>query len=288
MVLFKSLQRKSFSEKLVYTIAAIICGAVALSYLYIAIWLFIAGCRTHVEIATDPFGLPAHWNFGTYIDAFTLFEVNGIGFWEMFFNSLWWSIIPTALNIFLTGAFAYTCSKYTFPTSKWPYFIIMTIITLPIYGAGGAAYKLNWALGFINNRWSAFFGISCFTMHYLYFQAFYRNLSWVYAEAAQIDGANDYQIFFRVMLPQTMPLMTALFVTGWMSAWDAYEGIMINQPKLPTLPVGIYQFNVEMTYRARLDIMFAACFLISIPCIIVFLCFNKVITTNVSLGGIKG
>ena len=89
-------------------------------------------------------------------------------------------------------------------------------------------------------------------------------------------------------MPMAKPLFGALFLTGWLGIWNNYESALIYLPNLPTLPVGIYQFNTEMIYRARLDILFAACVIISIPAIILFVAFNKVITTNVSLGGIKG
>ena len=90
------------------------------------------------------------------------------------------------------------------------------------------------------------------------------------------------------MFPQMKPLFGALFLSSWLTTWNSYENELLFQPNLPTLPVGIYQFNLEMIYRARLDILFAACVLISIPAIILFIVFNKTITTNVSVGGIKG
>ena len=117
---------------------------------------------------------------------------------------------------------------------------------------------------------------------------FFRNLSWTYAEAAKMDGADPFQIYFRVMFPQAKPIFGALFLTQWIGVWNSYDSALVYLPNLPTLPVGIYQFNKEMIYRARLDILFAACTLIAIPAIILFIAFNKTITTNVSVGGLKG
>ncbi|MDD6478735.1 MAG: carbohydrate ABC transporter permease [Oscillospiraceae bacterium] len=286
--MFKSLKRKSLPEKILYCFVSLIFAAVAFSYVYILFWMFMSGAKTHTEVALDTFGLPTVWHWENYRDVMSMLEVNGVGFWNMLFNSLWWSIIPVTLSIFTQCTFSYTCSKYKFPTSTWPYLIILVVMTLPIYGAGGASYRLGWRLGLINNMWAAFMNISGFSASYLYFNAYFKNLSWTYAEAAQIDGANDFQVYFRVMLPQAMPLLTALGITSWIAQWNDYTYILINQPKTPTLPVGIYNFNLEMTYRARLDILFAACFYVCIPCIILFIVFNKTITTNVSLGGIKG
>ena len=103
-----------------------------------------------------------------------------------------------------------------------------------------------------------------------------------------IDGANDFQIYQKVMMPMARPIFGALFLTSWLGSWNNYESALIYLPNLPTLPVGIYQFNTEMIFRARLDILFAACVWVSIPAILLFVVFNKVITTNVSIGGLKG
>ena len=118
--------------------------------------------------------------------------------------------------------------------------------------------------------------------------SFFKNLSWTYAEAAMMDGAENFAIYFRVMLPQAKPMFGALFLTQCIGVWNSYESALIYLPNLPTLPVGIYQFNAEMIYRARLDILFAACVIITIPALLLFIVFNKTITSNVSLGGIKG
>lgn len=288
MVLFKSLERKPLSEKIVYCIVAVIFALVCASYLYIFIWMFLAAVRTHTEVAMDPFSLPKIWHFEHFVEAFSVFEIQGNGFFQMLFNSLWFVTIGMLVNNFTTMGFAYTCSKYKFPTCNWPFAIIMVMMTLPLYGTGGAGYRLVWNLGLINNYFSAFVSVSAFTSEFLFFQAYYKNLSWSYVEAAMIDGANDFQAYFWVMIPQTAPLLTAICVSNFIAGWDSYAMQMVRQPELPTLPVGIYVFQKEMTYRARLDILFAACFIVSIPCIILFSVFRKTIMTNVSLGGLKG
>lgn len=286
--MFKSLKRKSTGEKILYICVSILFALVAFSYLYILLWMIMSALKTHNEIVMNPFALPKEWHWEHFIETFSMLEVGGVGFFGMLFNSLWFSVFPVIIEQFTTVTFAYTCSKYKFPTCKLPYIITMIMITLPIYGAGGAAYRLNYALGLTNNYLAAFVSIGGFGLHFLYYQAFFKNLSWTYAEAAQIDGANDFQTYFRVMLPQAKPLVSALAITSWIGCWNSFDKQMIYQPQIPTLPLGIYQFNTEMMYRARLDILFAGCFFTSIPVILLFIFFNKVITTNVSLGGIKG
>ena len=286
--LFKTFRRKSPMENAVYISVSLIFLVVAVSYVYIFVWAVIAGAKTHTEIVMDPFGLPEKWNWKHYLEVFELLKVNGNDFWDMLFNSIYFSVACVFVQQFTTISFAYCCTKYKFPGSKLVYPIILVMITLPLYGNSGAMYKLLHQLGLIDSYAQIITSFSGFSIHFLYYMAFFKNVSNTYSEAAVLDGANDFQIYYKVMLPQAKPMFGALFLTSWLTVWNSYESALVYLPNLPTLPVGIYQFNKEMIYRARLDIIFAACVIICIPALVLFLVFNKTITSNVSMGGIKG
>lgn len=284
----KVLRRKSKGEAALYIFVSLLFALVAASYVYMFVWAVIAGAKTHTEIVLAPFGLPEKWRFEHYLEVFSLLEINGNNFWNMLFNSIYFSVVMTLFNHFTTLAFSYCCTKYEFWGSKWIYTIIMIMITLPLYGRGGAEYRLYKNLGLIDSYGQIVLAVGGFSMAFLYYRAYYQNVSWSYAEAAMMDGADEFKIFSRVMFPLGKPIFGALFLQGWLQAWNSYEGGLIYAPNLPTLPVGIYQFNEEMIMRARLDILFAACVIISIPAIVLFIVFNKAITTSVSIGGLKG
>lgn len=283
----KRFQRKSRSEIILHCVVSALFTLVAASYLYVLVWMVLAGLKEHTDLIMDPFGLPSMWKWFNYIEVFTSLEVNGNNFLDMLFNSVWFSVIGTFTAQFFSLTLAYAATKYTFPGSKWIYPIILVMATFPIYGTGGAAYKLMLDLHLIDNYAQVLFP-QVFGFTVLYYMSFVKSLSWSYAEAAMIDGAGDFGIFFRVMLPQMKPIFGALFLSNWVTSWNSYEGAMINIPNLPTLPVGIYQFNVEMTARMRLDMLFAACVLVCLPSIILFAVFNKTMTSSVSIGGLKG
>ena len=286
--MFKSLQRKSTGEKILYCSVSAIFMVVALSYIYILVWTVISSLKTHTEIVMNPFSLPAKWQFQNYLELPELFNVNGHTFFSMLFNSVWFSVVGSIIMQFVSVTFAYACTTYSFPGSKWIYPIILVMLTLPIYGTGGAVYKIYYYLGLVDTYAHVLASASGFNTFFLYYTAYVRNLSLTYVEAAAMDGADDFQIYFMVMLPQIKPLFFANFVVCWLGSWNNYESAMIYLPNLPTLPVGIYQFNVEMIYRARLDVLFAACFIVTIPALIIFGLFNKTLTESVSIGGIKG
>lgn len=286
--MFKGIKRKSPVEAALYCIVSLFFLLVALSYIYILVWTLISSLKTHTEIVMDPFSLPKVIQWINYKQLIEVFEVNSHSFWEMMFNSVWFSVGGALLAQLVTVTFSYACTKYVFPGSKLVNTIILVMIALPIYGNAGAVYKLYHAFGLIDTYAHVLASASGFSMWFLYYRAFFKNVSWTYAEAAMIDGADDFQIYGRVMLPQAKPLFTACFLTTWLGSWNSYESALVYLPNVPTLPVGIYQFNTEMVYRARLDILFAACIIVSIPALVLFIAFNKVLTESVSVGGIKG
>lgn len=286
--MLKRFKRKAPAEIVLHCLVSVLFAVIAASYAYIFIWTLISSLKTHTEVVLDPFSLPAVWNWKNYIEVTQIFEVNGHGFWEMLFNSVWFSVVGPFLSQLTTITFAYCCTKYEFKGSKWIYTIILIMLTLPIYGSGGASYKLYKNLGMIDTYAHVLCAMSGYGLPFLYYRAYYQNVSWTYAEAAMMDGADHFKIYTKVMFPQAKPIFSALYLTSWLGSWNEYASTLIYLPNLPTLPVGIYQFNQEMIYQARLDILFAACVIVSIPALILFIAFNKVLTTNVSIGGIKG
>ena len=288
MRILKWTKRKSPGEIILYLVVSLLFLVVALSYIYILVWALISGAKTHTEIAMDPFGLPEVWHWEHYLEVFDAFELNGQGFLHMFLNSTWFSVIGALALNFTAMTLAYGCTKYSFKGSGFIYTLTLLVITLPIYGNSGAVYKLYASLGLIDSYAQVITSASGINLMFLYYVSFFKNLSWTYAEAAMMDGAGHFQIYFNVMMPQARAMFGALFLTQWIGNWNSYEAPLVYLPNLPTLPVGIYQFNMEMMYRARLDILFAACVIIVIPALVLFIVFNKTITSNVSVGGIKG
>lgn len=288
MNIFRYFKRKSRGEAILHLCISFVFLLVALSYIYILLWSFLAGLKTHTEVVMNPFSLPKEWHWQHYIEVFQELKVNGNTFMDMFFNSVWFSVVCVLLQQMVSINLAYACSKYTFPGSKFLYTLVLIVITFPIYGNSGAMYKLIKNLGLLNSYAQVITSTSAITIYFLYYMAFFKNLSWTYAEAAMIDGANAFQVYFKVMFPQAKPMFGALFLSQWITQWNTYESALVYLPELPLLPVGIYQFSTEMLFQARLDILFAACVIVSIPAILLFGIFNKTITTNVSVGGIKG
>ena len=280
--------KRAKSELATHAVVFIIFAALAFSYLFILIWCFAAGMRTHADVVLRPFDID--WGalrLRNYLEVFSMLEVGQAGFGRMLFNSLYFSLLGPFLNIMVTMMLAYVTTKYKFFGSKAYFYVVLITMMLPIFGNGGAAYRLMTRLRFINSYALVLTSLSGMGLGYMYFNAFFRTVSATYAEAAEIAGANDWQIFFRVILAQTIPLAGSMYLLAWIGDWNNFAGYLIYLPKIPTLSVGIYLFNSQMTYYARMDILFGASFISVIPPLILFVCFNNVLLSNLSLGGIK-
>ena len=94
--------RKSKAEIAVHLFVSLIFLLVAASYTYILIWAIIAGCKTHTEIVLTPFSLPKIWDWSHYVEVFQRLEVNGNNFFDMLFNSVFFSVGTSLIIQFTT------------------------------------------------------------------------------------------------------------------------------------------------------------------------------------------
>ena len=284
--------RKTVSELIVSAIVLLIFCFFAFTYLYIFWFVFNNGLKSHNECIINPWGLPNKVHFENYaylVKEFVVYEgmPYQANFWQMLFNSLMFSIPGNILNLLFTAMAAYVTSKYNFKGAGLFYALTLFIMMFPIYSSGGASYKLAYRLGTINSYKVILFSWGGFNSAFLYMHSAFKGVSSTYMEAAKIDGANDYVIFFKVMLPQIVGLLGSLFIIGWIGEWNNYSNVLLVQRKLPTLAGGIYLFQSETAATVRQHILYAAYFLVATPPLLLFAGFNKLLMTSVSIGGIK-
>lgn len=273
-------------QSIVRAITFVIFFVVALSYIYLILWCVYSGMRNNIDFAENPFGF-SKIQIHNYVEVFSEIESNGTSFFGMILNSIYFSFLGPFLCIFVTSRMAYATAKYKFFGAGAIYVLVLVVITLPIYGSQSAMYRLLYQLGWLNSRLMLLTSLNGFSIYFLYFYGFFRTVSWDYAEAAQIDGADPWQIYYKVMLPQAMPMFGALFLMLWIADWNSYGTALIYLPNMPTLAVGIYQFETLARYSNRMDLLYAACAISMLPPLILFAFCNKTLMSNVSIGGIK-
>ena len=234
-------------------------------------------------------------NYKTAIENFrvTVNAVGGglreVGFWEMTLNSVWYTLGATVAKMLSTICFAYAVARFEFPGRKLLYGFVVLQMMLPIYGQTASNFSLLNKLGLVNTPW---FLIALGAGHGMYFlitYSFFRNLPTGYEEAAKMDGAGPFIIFWKIMLPLAKPIVTALGIMTAIGVWNDYSSVLIYLRDYPTLATGLYMVKeVAFTIGLQTPSYFAAIFVSVLPVVLVFLIFNKQIMNNVSVGGLKG
>ena len=241
--------------------------------------------------------LVKEFTFNNFVQAIQKFKqqisdgsgIRWVGFLEMFWNSCWYSIGGTFMKIATTVCFAYAVARFEFRGRKFLYGFILLQMMLPLYGQTAGNYALLSKLGLVDNYGFLLALGAGHGMYFMILYAFFRNLPKGYEEAAEIDGADPFTIFAKVMLPMSKPIITALTIMTFISYWNDYEGVIIYLKSYPTLSSVLYTIR-ELAFTLGLSTPeYFAGILISVsPVAILFITFNKQIMENVTIGGLKG
>jgi ABC-type glycerol-3-phosphate transport system permease component len=235
---------------------------------------------------------PQLFTMRNFVNVFTKFKVAGnLGFFGMFFNSLWSTTLRIVVSVISSTLLAYALARFRFPGRNFLYGVVIFIQTVPIMGSGGADFKLRSALGMVNNpatiwiSWAVGFDYTCFILY-----GTFQGIAKSYSESAEIEGANQWQVLWKIIFPMVFPAILAMSITTFTGHWDDYATFQIFLSKYPNLAYGLYQYGTskqgaflggKMTY-------YAALLCSSMPVIIIYTCSQTLILKNIAVGGLKG
>lgn len=292
----KNRRRASVSRMIVYGVAVALFTVYTLIVLYFFAYGILISLKADQNVFLDDlldvrlFSIPSPMNFGNYLMAFTEWtQIDGKNsYLIMLWNSVWRTTSSAFLTWFTTALVCYVLVHYKSKFTNALYLLGLFISMLPLYGAQGATYRLYSRIGFINSPAITIVSITLFGAYFFYMYAFWKGISHSYAEAAAIDGANHYQILFRVMLPQVMPSIIALFIMQFITAWNDYESTAAYMNEYPNLAYGTYAFNEISSYQGNTPAYFAGVMLSLVPVLVLFIVFQNTIMEKVYFGGLKG
>lgn len=286
--------RRTGGELVIFIIVFIIFTVYAISLIMPLLWMLMNSFKDGTEYAidvvmADTLRLPTKWKFSNYVEVFSRIVYNDVTFFGMMLNSLYYIFIGQGLRLFFVAVTGYILSKYAFKGRNAIYAIAIFAMTLPIIGNTAAGVSLRASLGIYDNLLAVFFtaGSGAWGFEFLLMYAFFKSVPWDYAEAAFIDGANHYEVFFRIMLPMGMPMLSTLFILAAIGSWNDYTSPMLYFPSFPNLAMGLYQVSGELT-RGDMSVYYAALVITTLPVLIVFTLFSDKIMKNYSVGGLKG
>ena len=261
--------------------------AYAVSLLTPFVWMLITSFKSVGEFnAGNIFGLPKDMKFDNIIQVLK-YEIEGQSILSMLGMSILTTVLGTVISVGLSAISAYCVAKYRFPGRKIILGAAIFTMIVPIVGTLPAQVKMMDTLGINDSIFGVLFLYSgCFGFNFIMLHSSFETISWGYAEAAQMDGANRFQILFRVMIPLAKGPIIAVCILQAIILWNDYSTPFLFMNSLKTLAVGLNSLQTEM--QEQYPLIFSAVMVAVIPIVILFACFQKTIIKNTVAGGLKG
>ena len=250
-------------------------------------WALMTALKAKTEYMRDPLGLPQDWLFSNFITAVNELSASGKSVPTMLFNSLWLAVLPPTINLFTAAMASYAMAHYKFPGRNLIWTIMIFMMTLPVLGTGAAQYKMLYRLNFYNSPLYVLKSVTGLGGS-LFLIAAFSGVSKTYAEAAFIEGAGHFKIFFTIMLPQVSGVILALWTMSFITHWNDYMTPIMYLPDYTPLTTGLYIYQKENERRLNTPVLFAGSLLVLIVPVTLFAIFQDKFM-NISFGGgIKG
>jgi multiple sugar transport system permease protein len=255
-------------------------------------WLVIAATKTQPDLLSTP-GLAFGGSFALFDNIAQTFTYNNGIYFRWLGNTLLYVVAGAGGATLLATAAGYGLAKFQFPGRKAVFAVILGAIAIPGTALAVPTFLMFSDLGLTNTPLAIIIPslISPFGLY----------LIWIYAadsipdemlEAARIDGAGEFRIFFQVALRQLVPGIVTVALFAVVSTWNNYflPLIMLSEPKWYPLTVGLNQWNAQAqgaAARPVYNLVVTGSLLTIVPLVIAFLLLQRFWQSGLSAGSVK-
>ena len=282
MVQYK--EKISASEKRSLWLSRFIIWISIVVVLFPAVWILMSSFS-----AGDSFFLstlfPKKFSFEHYIK---LFKETNYTLWV--WNSLKLCLVVASIQLVMTSLAAYAFSRMRFRGRKYGLMSLLVLQVFPSSMAVSGYYILVYNFGLVNSSLALILvlaGGSAYNIWLL--KSYVDGIPADLDEAAMIDGAGHFQIFYRIILPLASPQLAVIFLFSFIATYSEYviTSIFMQTPGSMTLALGLQSF-ISDQFGAHWTMFSAAAVLSSLPIMIVFMCLQRFIQSGLISGGVKG
>ena len=215
----------------------------------------------------------------------TLFQETDFTIWV--FNSLKFCFIVAVIQLILA---AYAFARLRFVGRKYGLMSLLVLQVFPNSMAVAGYYILIYKFGLVDSSIALIFvlaGGSAYNIWLL--KSYIDGLPVELDEAAMVDGANEFQVFYKIIIPLAMPQLAVIFLFSFIATYSEYviTSIFLQTPGKMTLALGLQSF-ISDQFAAHWTLFSAAAVISSLPIMIVFMCLQRFIQNGLVAGGVKG
>ncbi len=247
--------------------------------------VLINSFKTFEEIFMNPFGMSTQPNVENYIEAWNVLDLI-----SAFKNSVIITVFSMGGEIILSSMAAYWITRRKTRFHKILYSVLVAAMVVPFPALMISELQV-WSFIGLNNTLAGlimcYYGFGTPFAVFLY-HGFIKSIPVDVEEAAYVDGASTFGVFFRIVLPMLGPTTATLCVLHSLWFWNDYllPLIMLQRRELRTIPLAI-SFLFDQ-FNSKWDLAMAAIMLAIVPALIIFLIFQKYIVKGVAAGAVKG
>jgi multiple sugar transport system permease protein len=260
--------------------------AIAITLVMLApfVWMVSASLKLNKDVFTFPIQwIPAEPRWQNYIDIWTKIPL-ALFIW----NTAKITIAVTLLQLFTSSFAAYAFAKLRFPFRDTLFLGYIATIAMPWQVYMVPQFLLMRDLG-LHNTHMALILLQAFTAFGVFLmRQFYQSIPDELCEAARIDGMNEYQIWWKIMLPLSKPALSTLTIFTFVNTWNDFLGplIYLTKTELKTIQIGMRMFIQQ--YSAEYGLIMACSVVALIPVLIVFLTLQRFFVEGIAATGLKG
>ncbi len=253
---------------------------------YPLVWVIIQSLKTETEFLQSIWTLPSKLNFENYATAW-----NQAGMSEYFTNSVVVTVVTTLVNLVFVTCAGYAFAKLKFPGKSFFYYLIIfnlliptAIILLPMFTMINKLHLVNTLPALVFPYFQGFAPLGLIIC-----RSYFDDLPDELMEAGRLDGCGNLQVFARIMLPLSKPIVATMAILSSMQVWNEYLWALTsitNQTKY-TLSVGIALYN-KKTETVGYTPVFAALSISALVIVIVYLLLQKNFVKSIAAGAVKG
>lgn len=252
--------------------------------LYPLYWTIINSLKTNNELFASPFSLPHKLLFKNYISAWNL------GLSQYFLNSIYVSSISIIITVFLGALCAYGLSRFDIKGKNLIFMVVLGGLMLSPEVALVSLYKILQILHLYNTRWAMIIPYIAFKLPFSvflmrsYFISFPKDME----EAATIDGCNTFQVFYKIVVPISLPIFASTAIMDAIFVWNEFlfALVFVENKAITTIPVGLMAFRDAL--NTDWTVLLAGITIATLPMAILFLCMQKYFVKGLTSGAVKG
>ena len=256
------------------------------------IWMISASFKTEKDVMSVPIKwIPESFNLDNFARVLNLGkykDTTNYHFIRAYGNSIKVSVISTICSVTSAALAGYAFAKLKFRGSKVLFIIYLAQMMVPTQLTLIPRFLFFSELGLNNSHLSLILPkVVSVSSTFLVRQAYISAPSEL-REAAKIDGAGEFHIWWKIMTPLIKPTLAAVATVDFLASWNDYLDplVFLSNWEQRTLPLALNQFiGTEVT---QYNLIMAACCLTVIPVFIVFLCGQKYFMKGLTVGAVKG